>query len=169
MWWVGNNSRTHPPLLSRHLTLQNLRNINFLLIFSILGGGGGPRKVNDLLTSPSNQFRRLFYLKPHRKVSGTELELRATNFIFSKNIDQLVFKPWLLAEIWVSKNPGFVSGSPPGGLYFQKWPHENKIFLEMSENIKNRHFLTKCLPFVCLYLVFSSPHPPKKNWAITKT
>ena len=29
---VGNNSRTHPPLLSRHLTLQNLRNINFFLI-----------------------------------------------------------------------------------------------------------------------------------------
>ena len=24
------NSRTHPPLLSRHLTLQNLRNMNFL-------------------------------------------------------------------------------------------------------------------------------------------
>ena len=22
--------------------------------------------------------------------------------------------------IWVSENPGFVSGSPPGGLYFQK-------------------------------------------------
>ena len=32
---VGNNSRTHPLLLSRHLTLQNVRNINFLLDFSI--------------------------------------------------------------------------------------------------------------------------------------
>ena len=32
---MGNHSRTHPPLLSRHLTLQNLRNINFLLDFSI--------------------------------------------------------------------------------------------------------------------------------------
>ena len=60
-WKVGrveNNSRTHPPLLSRHLTLQNLRNINFLVILLILVGG--PRKVNDLLTSPSNQFRDYF-------------------------------------------------------------------------------------------------------------
>ena len=32
---MGNNSRTHPPLLSRHLTLQNLRNIKFLFDFSI--------------------------------------------------------------------------------------------------------------------------------------
>ena len=31
---MGNTSRTHPPLLSRHLTLQNFRNINFLLDFS---------------------------------------------------------------------------------------------------------------------------------------
>ena len=52
---VGNNYGTHPPLLSRHLTLQNLRNITVLVILSMLDGG--PRKVNDLLTSPSNQFR----------------------------------------------------------------------------------------------------------------
>jgi hypothetical protein len=37
---------------------------------------------------------------------------------FAKNC-QLVFKPWLFAEIWVSKNPGFVNGFskdfPPHG------------------------------------------------------
>ena len=27
---MGNNSWTHPPFFSRHLTLQNLRNISFL-------------------------------------------------------------------------------------------------------------------------------------------
>ena len=32
---MGNNSWTHPPFFSRHLTLQNLRNINFLLDFSM--------------------------------------------------------------------------------------------------------------------------------------
>ena len=32
---MGNNSGTHPPLLSRHLALQNLRNINFLIDFSM--------------------------------------------------------------------------------------------------------------------------------------
>ena len=30
MGWVGNNYWTHPLFFSRHLTLQNLRNINFL-------------------------------------------------------------------------------------------------------------------------------------------
>ena len=46
-----------PVKLSRHLTLQNLGNIHFLVIFSILGG---PRKVDDLPTSPNNQFRDYF-------------------------------------------------------------------------------------------------------------
>ena len=53
-WW-GIILGWIPVRLSRHLILQNLRNMNFLVIFSILDGG--PRKVNDLLTSPSNQFR----------------------------------------------------------------------------------------------------------------
>ena len=32
---MGNFYGTHPPFFSRHLTLQNLRNINFLFDFSI--------------------------------------------------------------------------------------------------------------------------------------
>ena len=57
-WQVGrvwNNYGTHPPFFSRHLVPQNLGNINLIFIFSILDRG--PRKVNDLLASPSNQFR----------------------------------------------------------------------------------------------------------------
>ena len=52
---VGNNSGTHPPFFSRHLVPQNLRNIMFLVIFSIFPWD--QQKINDLLTSPSNQFR----------------------------------------------------------------------------------------------------------------
>ena len=62
---VGNNIRTHSPRVSQDLVSQNLKTLTFLLffqysvvIFSILGGG--PKKVNDLLTSPSNQFRDYF-------------------------------------------------------------------------------------------------------------
>ena len=54
-----------PPFFWHHLVSQNLKTLTFLLffqysvvIFSILGGG--PKNVNDLLTSPSNQFRDYF-------------------------------------------------------------------------------------------------------------
>ena len=50
-WWVGrvgNNIRMDSPLLSRHLTLQNLRNINFLLMvhgsWLMAHGQGGPAR-----------------------------------------------------------------------------------------------------------------------------
>ena len=55
---MGNNIRTHPPRVSQDLVSQNLKTLIFLLFFQYWGGG--PRKVNDLLTSPINQFR-LFY------------------------------------------------------------------------------------------------------------
>ena len=56
------------------------------------------------------------------------------------------FQTLLFAEIWVSKNPGFVPGSPPGGLYFQKWP-QKKNNLGNCKNIKNHHFLIKMASF----------------------
>ena len=46
-----------PVKLSRHLTLQNLRLMIFLVIFAMFGG---PRKTDDLPTSPNNQFRDYF-------------------------------------------------------------------------------------------------------------
>ena len=52
---MGNSSWTHPPFFSRHLVPQNLRNIICVCYF--LNIGLGSKKVNDLLTSPNNQFR----------------------------------------------------------------------------------------------------------------
>ena len=68
----------------------------------------------------------LFYLEPHRKVSAATLEVRATNFRnFTKN-DQTVFKPWFFAEIWVSKSPGFLPGSPRGVYISRNDPPKQK-------------------------------------------
>ena len=104
-----------------HLVSQNLRNINFLVIFSIFHfGGWGPRKVDDLVTSPINQFRDYFIRNRLEKLVPVNYRFPTGNKKTLKQIDQTVFKPRLLAEIWVSKNPGLVSGSPPGGVYFQK-------------------------------------------------
>ena len=42
-----------------HLVLQNLKTLIFLL-FSQYPSWGGPKKVDDLLTCPINQFRDYF-------------------------------------------------------------------------------------------------------------
>ena len=131
---VGNSSRIDSPLLSRHLTLQNLRNIIRFVIFSILGRRS--KKSQWSPHFPKQSIRGLFDLKPHRKVSATELQLRATNLKKLPNNDQRVFKPWLFAEIWVSKNPRSVPGSPPGGLYFQKWHPKNIFFGNIGQPSK---------------------------------
>ena len=143
MGWVGNNSWTHPPFFSRHLVPQNVGNIIFVCYF--LNIGLESKKNNVLLTSPSNQFRdysiwnRIEKLVPqHCNFAPQTLKNFATN-------DQTIFTPWLFAEIWVSKNPGFVAGSPPGGLYFQKWPH-NKYFRSFWPTIKKHNCLIKWLP-----------------------
>ena len=149
--------RIHPPLLSRHLVPQNLRNINFLLIFSILGGG--PRKDNDLLTSPSNQFRGLFYLKPHRKVSATELELRATKFSLSKNKSTNLFSNldfWPKSgfpKTWVSSPVAprgvYISRNDPPKKYGNARKHQKSSFVDKMA--------TFCMP---LSRFFFPPPPP---------
>ena len=120
MGWVGNNSWMDSAFFSRHLVPHNVGNIIFgcyflniaFVIFSILRqiqNGTSFRKKNSGSTAP-----------------GTASKIQYLNIIhifkISKNIvknDQLVFKPWLLAEIWVSKNPGFAHGFsknfPPHG------------------------------------------------------
>ena len=100
------------------LALQNFRNINCLVIFSIFGGVG-PRNVNDLTTSPINQFRDHSHRNRIEKLVPLNYRFPTDN----KNHQTKSTKPFqtrLFAEIWVSEKPGFVSGSPPEGLYFQK-------------------------------------------------
>ena len=147
---VGNNSGTDSRQISRDLTLRKLRNIHFLVIFSILGGG--PRNVNDLPTSPINQFQDHSHRNRIEKLVPVNYRFPTDSQKTLTNIDQTVFKPWLFAEIWVSKNPGLVSGSHPGGLYFQKW-HKKQTKLDMPENVKKRHlFLQNSYLFLYLFM-----------------
>ena len=88
---VGNNSRMDSRQNFAGSGLTNLRNMNFLVIFSILDGG--PRKVNDFLTSPSNQFRDYFIRKRLEKLVPVNYRFPTGNKKTSKKIDQTVFKP----------------------------------------------------------------------------
>ena len=108
MGWVGNNYWIHPPFFSRHLVAQNAGNIIFVCYF--LNIGLGSKKVNVLLTSPSNQFRDYFIWNRIEKLMPQLWNFPPHTLTTLKKTDQLVFKPWLFAEIWVSKNLGFVHG-----------------------------------------------------------
>ena len=151
MGWVGNNSWTHPPFFSRHLVPQNVGNIIFVCYF--LNIGPESKKINVLGTSPRNQFRDYSIWNRIEKLMPQHWNFSPQTLKTSKKNDQPVFKPWLFGEIWVSKNPGFVPGSPPGGLYFQKWPPRTN--LGNWETSQYRHIVIKWLP---LFSPFCGPH-----------
>ena len=78
---------TYPP----HATIQNLRNMNCLVISSI--SDGGPRKVNDLLTSPSNQFRDYSIWNRIEKSVPQHWNFAPRTLQTIQQADQPVFKP----------------------------------------------------------------------------
>ena len=142
-----------------HLVSQNLKTWIFLLFSQYWGGVQKKSMISPLLIY--NKFRYHTHKIRLEKLVPLNYRFPTDNKKSSNENRPNRFQTRLLAEIWVSKNPGLVSGSPPGGLYFQKWPPTKYIFLEMPENIKNLHCLTKWLPFLCLFILFfSSPHPP---------
>ena len=121
---VGNYSRNNFPQRSQNLVLLKLKNIYFLVISSIFQGS--PRKVECLKTSHIQSFSVPFPSEPHRKVSADERCLHKKKQLKFNN--QLLFKTRFFSEIRVSKNQGLVSGSPPGGLYFQKMTQNKTYF-----------------------------------------
>ena len=128
------------------------------VIFSILGRS---QKKQCSRHFSKKSIPGLFYQEPHRKVNATTLELRATNF---KNLKQNRPKTLLFCEIWVSKNPGFVPGSPPGVLYFQKWPLQKKP--GKLQKHKKCHCVMKCFfnVFFGPHVFFWAPWGPGPHW-----
>ena len=129
---VGNNIRTHPPFFWHHLVSQNLKTLTFLLffqysvvIFSILGGG--PKKVNDLLTSPSNQFRDYFIRNRLEKLVPLNYEIIQNSQKSLKKID----KPFSNLDFWPKSGfPKTRVSSPvaPRGVYISRNDPKKKIF-----------------------------------------
>ena len=74
---MGNNSWIHPPFFWRHLVPQNVGNIIFVCYF--INIGLGPTKSQWSRHLFEKTIPGLFYSKPPRKVSATELELRPQN------------------------------------------------------------------------------------------
>ena len=87
---MGNNYGTHPPLLSRHLTLQNLKNINLLVIFSIFVGVQKKSMISSLLIY--NKFRYHTHKIRLEKLVPLNYRFPTGNKKTSNEIDQTVFK-----------------------------------------------------------------------------
>ena len=155
MGWVGSNSWTHPPFFSRHLVPQNVGNTIFVCYF--LNIGSESNRNPNLRTSPKNQIRDYHAWNRIEKLMPQHWNFAPQTLKTLQKHGQLVFKPCFFAEIWVSKNPGFVPGSPPGGLYFQKWPPK-KIFSDNIGQPSKLSFVDKTASFfVCFFLGPSWP------------
>ena len=121
---VGNDYGTHPPLLSRHLVPQNLRNIHFLLIFSIF-----PWRPTKSHMSFCNSYAINFVtvlIRSSLKNSATENICKPGFRKSLKEINQTVFK----LDFWPKSGfPKTRVSSPvaPRGVYISRNDPQKKI------------------------------------------
>ena len=142
---MGNNYGMDSPRVSRDLVSQNLKTLIFLLFSQYPSWGGGQQKVDDLLTSPINQFRDYFIRNRIEKLVPVNYRFPTGN----KKTSKKSTKPFSNLDFWPKSGfPKTRVSSPaaPRGVYISRNDPQNKI-LEMPENIKNLHFFTKWLPF----------------------
>ena len=91
---MGNNYGMDSRRILAPSGLTKPGNINFLVIFSIFHfGGWGPIKVDDLVTSPNNQFRDYFIRNRLEKLVPVINITSPRTSKTGKTIDQTVFKP----------------------------------------------------------------------------
>ena len=88
---MGNNSRMDSRQIIATSDFTKPQKHYFLVIFSIFGGG--PRKVDDLPTSPINQFRDHFIRNRIEKLVPVNYRFPTGNKKTPKQIDTTVFKP----------------------------------------------------------------------------
>ena len=132
---MGNNYGTHPPFFSRQLVAQNLRNIQFIFIFSILDGG--PRKVNDLLTSLSNQFRDYSIWNRIEKIVPQHWNFAPLTLKTLQETTKLFSNLYFLPKSGFPKTRD-LSPAAPGGFIFPEMTTPNKS--GKLQKHKNRHF-----------------------------
>jgi hypothetical protein len=108
--------------------------MNCLLIFSILDGG--PRKVNDLLTSPSNQFRDYSIWNRIEKLVPQHWNFAPqTSKTFQKK--QSVFKLDFLMKSGFPKTRDLSPAAPPRGFIFPEMTRQQIFSGNIGQPSKN--------------------------------
>ena len=133
---MGDNSWTHPPLFFA-TSGPTKRQKHYLCLLFSQDWVGVQQKVNDLLTSPSNQFRDYSIWNSIEKLMP-QLWNFAPQFLKTSNKNRPIrFQTRLFGEVWVSKNRGFVPGSPPGGFIFPEMtpPKKSSNIGQPSKNV----------------------------------
>ena len=127
-----------------HLVSQNLKT----LIFSIFHfGRWGPRKVDDLVTSPINQFWDYFIRNRIEKLVPVNYQFPTGN----KKHLKTSTKPFSNLDFW--QKSGFpkirdLSLVAPRGVYISRNDPPNKKSGNARKHKKTLHLLTKWLPFL---------------------
>ena len=130
---MGNNYGMDSPRFSRDLTLQNLRNINLVVFFSILGV---PKKS---MTSPVliyNKFRYHTHKIRLEKLLPLIYRFPTDNKKASTKIDQTVFKLDFWQKSGFPKTRDLSPVAPRGSLYFQKRLQKKKMFWKCQKTSK---------------------------------
>ena len=140
-----------------HLVSQNLKTFIFLLFSQYMGG---PKKsmISPLLIY--NKFRYHTHKIRLEKLVPLNYRFPTDNKTSSNKIDQTVFKLDFWPKSGFPKTRDLSPAAPPGGLYFQKWPHKNIFFWECQKTSKIVIVLQNGYLFYAFLLILSSPHPP---------
>ena len=128
---------------------------------------GGSKKSRWSPHFSQQSIPGLFYSKPHRKVSATELELRTTNFRNRENNRPNCFQTLTFCWNLGFQKPRICPRQPPRGFYISRKDTQKQQNLGNCKNIKNHHFSIKWLPFLCLFLgpmPFFGPHG--RGWGV---
>ena len=125
---MGNNYGMDSPRCLRDLVLQNLKTLIFLLC-SQYPSWGGSKKVDDLPTSPINQFRDHSHRNRIEKLVPVNYQF-ATGFKKTKlkEINQTVFKLDFLQKSGFPKTRDLSPVAPrgPGGFIFPEMTPKTK-------------------------------------------
>jgi len=150
--WVGNHAWTHPPFFSRHLVPQNLRNINFLLIFSIFGGR--PKKSQWSPHFSKQSSPGVLYLEPHRKVSATELDFAPQTLKTLQETTKLFSNLNLLPKSGFPKTRDLSPAAPRGVYISRNAPPKNKYgkWQKHQTSLLFDEMASFFMPFLCLFL-----------------
>ena len=152
---VGNNYGMDSPRVSRDLTLRNLKHMNLLVIFSIFPWGSKKSHMSFY-----NSYTINFVTILIRSALKNECHWQKFQNIFQEIIKRNQpnrFQTRFFAEIWVSKNPGFVSGSPPRGFIFPEMTPKKKWKCQKTSQIvicwQNGYLFMPfyCFPFHILF------------------
>ena len=135
-WQVGNDSRMDSRQIIATSELTKPQKHTFSCYFpNIVGVGGGPRKVDDLPTSPNNQFQDYFIRNRIEKLVPLNWNFAPHTLKTEKNRPNC-FQTFTFCRNLGFQKLGICPRYPPQGVYISRNDPPRKKNWEMSKTSK---------------------------------